>query len=78
MTGIENPENSDLETDRGQFSADGLQSSGGDAPADNIRDEQQTHAGGAVPPAYVGSAEPEGDNAPEEALGHPEEWDSQG
>ncbi|NMR28765.1 hypothetical protein [Crystallibacter degradans] len=36
---------------------------------DNIRDEQQTQAGGAVPPGFVGSGDPAADQKPENALG---------
>ncbi|SDQ45551.1 hypothetical protein [Arthrobacter crystallopoietes] len=35
---------------------------------DNIRDEQQTKAGGAVPAGYVGSGDPAADRKPEDAL----------
>jgi hypothetical protein len=46
--------------------------------ADNIRDEQQTHFGGAVPPAYVGSGDPENEHKPEEAADDSGNWDEQG
>lgn len=36
--------------------------------ADNIREEQQTQAGGAVPAGYVGSGDPAADRKPEDAL----------
>jgi hypothetical protein len=78
MTGSDSSSSPQPDNESGTTSADGLNPSGGDSAADNIRDEQGTHAGGAVPPAFVGSAEPEGNNAPEEALEHPEKWDSQG
>lgn len=35
---------------------------------DNIREEQQTQAGGAVPPGFVGSGGPAADHQPEDAL----------
>jgi hypothetical protein len=35
---------------------------------DNIRDEQQTQAGGAVPAGYVGSGGPAADRKPEDVL----------
>ncbi|MCW2134919.1 hypothetical protein [Arthrobacter sp. VKM Ac-2550] len=36
---------------------------------DNIREEQQTQAGGAVPPGFVGGGDPAADHKPEDALG---------
>ncbi|TLM82643.1 hypothetical protein FDW83_11855 [Pseudarthrobacter sp. NamE2] len=36
--------------------------------ASNIREEQQTHAGGAIPASYVGSGDPGQEHKPEEAL----------
>jgi hypothetical protein len=43
---------------------------------DNIREEQQTQAGGAVPAGYVGSGDPAADRKPEDALAEsPEEQD---
>jgi hypothetical protein len=38
------------------------------ARPDNIRDEQQTQAGGAVPAGYIGSGDPAADRKPEDAL----------
>ena len=35
---------------------------------DNIREEQQTQAGGAVPAGYVGSGDPAADRKPEDVL----------
>lgn len=35
---------------------------------DNIREKQQTQAGGAVPAGYVGSGDPAADRKPEDAL----------
>jgi hypothetical protein len=46
--------------------------------AGNIREKQQTHAGGAVPPAYVGSGDPDAEHKPEEALDDSGKWDEQG
>jgi hypothetical protein len=43
---------------------------------DNIREEQQTQAGGAVPAGYVGSGDLAADRKPEDALAEsPEEQD---
>jgi hypothetical protein len=43
---------------------------------DNIRDEQQTQAGGAVPAGYVGSGDLAADRKPEDSLAEsPEEQD---
>lgn len=44
--------------------------------AANIREEQQAHAPGTVPPSYVGSGEPAQEPKPEEALKEPEAWDA--
>lgn len=44
------------------------QSPGETAKAGNIREEQQTHAAGTVPAAYVGSGDPEATDKPEEAA----------
>lgn len=44
----------------------------------NIRDQQQTHAGGAVPPAYVGSGDPEAGPRPEDPVDDTGKWDEQG
>jgi hypothetical protein len=41
--------------------------SGKDHP-ENIREEQQTHAGGAVPAGYVGSGDPAAEQKPEDTL----------
>ena len=46
--------------------------------AENIREEQQTHFGGAVPPAYVGSGDPGNEHKPEEAADDSGNWDEQG
>jgi hypothetical protein len=46
--------------------------------AGNIREKQQTHAGGAVPPAYVGSGDPDAEHKPEEAADDSGKWDEQG
>lgn len=40
-----------------------------DRRPDNIREEQQTQAGGAVPAGFVGSGDPAADHKPEDALG---------
>jgi hypothetical protein len=45
--------------------------------AANIREEQQAHAGGAVPASYVGSGEPCREDKPEEALDEPGTWDDE-
>lgn len=44
--------------------------------ADNIRDEQGTHAAGAVPAAYVGGEEPGA--KPEDAADNSGHWDEMG
>lgn len=44
--------------------------------AANIREEQQAHAPGTVPPSYVGSGEPAQEPKPEEALKEPEARDA--
>jgi len=46
--------------------------------AGNIREKQQTHAGGAVPPAYIGSGDPAADPKPEDAADNSGMWDGQG
>ncbi|NKX56376.1 hypothetical protein [Arthrobacter mobilis] len=46
--------------------------------AGNIRDKQQTHAGGAVPPAYIGSGDPDAGTRPEDAVDDSEQWDQHG
>ncbi|MFJ5861208.1 hypothetical protein ACIQCM_07285 [Pseudarthrobacter sp. NPDC092439] len=43
--------------------------------AANIREEQQAHAPGTVPPSYVGSGEPGQEPKPEEALDDSGTWD---
>ncbi|UTT69155.1 hypothetical protein NMQ03_18490 [Arthrobacter sp. DNA4] len=50
--------------------------------AANIREEQQVHAAGTVPAAYVGGGDAAGANKPEEskpeeALGEPGTWDDE-
>lgn len=43
--------------------------------ADNIREEQQAHAPGTVPPSYVGGEQPDQEPRPEEALDESGTWD---
>ncbi|MHA7218735.1 hypothetical protein ACX80L_07545 [Arthrobacter sp. MDT1-48-3] len=50
-------------------------------PADTIRDQQDTHAAGAVPAAFNGEgtpAAPHEDRHPEDAAAEPDSWDSGG
>ncbi|MFD1213442.1 hypothetical protein ACFQ36_15480 [Arthrobacter sp. GCM10027362] len=46
--------------------------------AGNIRDKQQTHPGGAVPPAHIGGGDPEAEHKPEEAADDSGKWDELG
>ncbi|MFD5276081.1 hypothetical protein ACFWIX_00830 [Pseudarthrobacter sp. NPDC058362] len=41
----------------------------------NIREDQQAHAPGPVPPSYVGSGESGQESKPEEAIDEPGTWD---
>jgi hypothetical protein len=52
--------------------------SGNRGTADNIREQQQTHAGGAVPPAHIGSGDPDAASRPEDAIDDSGDWDQQG
>lgn len=45
--------------------------------AGNIREQQGTHAAGAVPPAYVGSGD-DSENKPEDAGDNSGHWDEMG
>lgn len=46
-------------------------------PADNIRDQQGTHAGGAVPPSFVGSGD-DSEDKPEDPADNTGLWDDLG
>lgn len=45
--------------------------------AKNIREEQQTQAGGTVPASYIGSGDPDAEHKPEEAAADAGTWDDQ-
>lgn len=45
--------------------------------AQNIREEQQTQAGGTVPASYVGSGDPDAERKPEEAAQDAGTWDDE-
>lgn len=45
--------------------------------AKNIREEQQTQAGGTVPASYVGSGDPDAEHKPEDAAEDAGTWDGQ-
>lgn len=45
--------------------------------AKNIREEQQTQAGGTVPASYVGSGDPDAERKPEEAAQDAGTWDDE-
>ena len=45
--------------------------------AKNIREEQQTQAGGTVPASYIGSGDPDAEHKPEDAAADVGTWDDQ-
>ncbi|NUP60184.1 MAG: hypothetical protein HOQ06_12025 [Pseudarthrobacter sp.] len=45
--------------------------------AANIREEQQAHAPGTVPPSYVGGGSTGQEHKPEEAVEEPGTWDDE-
>jgi hypothetical protein len=49
----------------------------GQGAAKNIREEQQTQAGGTVPASYIGSGGPDTEQKPEEAAADAGTWDEQ-
>ncbi|WP_458113984.1 hypothetical protein M1D88_07870 [Arthrobacter sp. R1-13] len=55
---------------------EGRPPAGASKPA-NIREEQQTHAGGTVPAAYVGSGDPGQEHKPEQAVEESGTWDDE-
>jgi len=45
--------------------------------AKNIREEQQTQAGGTVPASYIGSGDPDAERKPEDAAQDAGTWDDE-
>lgn len=59
----------------GDPDAPGQQPRPGQGAAKNIREEQQTQAGGTVPASYIGSGDPDGERKPEDAAAGEGTWD---
>lgn len=57
--------------------ADPQQPHPGPGAAKNIREEQQTQAGGTVPASYIGSGDPDAEHKPEDAAADAGTWDEQ-